>query len=681
MRERGGAMTSGRTRILVTSAVAIGLLATPVLWTPLAFANGESRAAVLTTWLVIPILPLVGAWVARRRPENPVGWLLLTIGVAQTLGMLHGQVVISATTNDWNDTAIGWLLWSGGPLWIFGLPLFPLVLLLFPDGRPPSPRWRPAVWLAGLGPALVLLGGLAPGPFPGEEVTVDNPAGIPGLELLSLVASAGLLLVVVAVVLAAASLVVRWRRSTGVERLQLRWVVFAVAVTAVVVLAGLPTPSGSAVELLGLLMVLGGIPASIGVAVVRYRLYDLPVVINRTLVYGLATVVLLATYAALTAITLRVFAWNDTASALTATAVVAVLFSPVRDRAQQVVDRRLFGSRNDPYRALLDLGRDLEGFLPAEAVLEILADRVRHALRVPYAAVVLDNDSAARGAHTSGTPTEVTIATALRHRGEVVGHLVVSPRPPDESLATADREVLEAMAGQAGAAVQAARLHARVQASTARRVAAVEEERRRIRRDLHDGLGPGLAGIGLGLENVARRVRGAGDETSAELLARLRQEIQEAIDSVRGLVYGLRPPALDELGLEGALRTALPSAGGAMEVDLHVVGLEPAARLPAAVEVAAYRIAVEAITNAARHSQARRCTVAIERNGALMVSVSDDGSGLPDGWRAGVGVTSMRERAGELGGTLALLAGDEGGTRVLATLPLADLEPAEARHG
>lgn len=410
---------------------------------------------------------------------------------------------------------------------------------------------------------------------------------------------------------------------------------------------------------------------SIGVAVVRYRLYDLPVVINRTLVYGLAMTVLLVTYAGLTAITLRVLQWDDTASALTATAVVAVLFSPVRDRVQHLVNRRLFGSRGDPYDALLRLGRDLEAQLPTDTVLLVLADRVRQALRVPYAAVVLGDDPAGDPRHASGTPTDVAVTVALRHRGEVVGHLVVSPRPPDEDLASADREVLEAMAGQAGAAVQAARLQGQVQASTARRVTAVEEERRRIRRDLHDGLGPALAGIGLGLETAARRVGQAGDESTADLLDRLHRETQGAIGSVRGLVYGLRPPALDELGLEGALRAALGTTTGPMHVDLRVDGLGPTERLPAAVEVAAFRIAIEAVANAARHGKARMCTVEVVNNGAVTVSVSDDGSGLPDGWRAGVGVTSMRERAGELGGSVSLTSTAGRGTNVLATLPVA----------
>lgn len=526
----------------------------------------------------------------------------------------------------------------------------------------------------------MLLALLAPGPIPGGDIVVDNPAGVPGFGFLTVAAQGGLLLVAVAVGVAAASLVVRWRRSTGIERLQLRWVVFAVTVTAAVVLVALPTPHGSALEVLGLLLALGGIPAAIGIAVVRYRLYDLPVVINRTVVYGLATVVLLGLYAGLTAATVRLLAWNDTASALTATAVVAVLFSPVRDRAQQFVDRRLFGARSDPYAALLRLGRDLESYLPADTVLQLLVERVRHAVRVPYAAVLLDGASGRDQHHASGSRTATVIAVALRHRGELVGHLSVSPRPPDEDLATADREVLEAMAAQAGAAVQAARLHARVQASTARRVAAVEEERRRVRRDLHDGLGPALAGIGLGLENAARRVRPT-DEATADLLIRLTEEVQGAIGSVRGLVYGLRPPALDELGLEGALRTALTTPTEGMNVDLHVDGLETTERLPAAVEVAAYRIAVEAVANAHRHGGARRCSVTIVDNGALTVTVSDDGGGLPHDWRAGVGITSMRERTGELGGTLTLLPREGGGTEVVATLPITQTDRGEVIHG
>ena len=260
-------------------------------------------------------------------------------------------------------------------------------------------------------------------------------------------------------------------------------------------------------------------------------------------------------------------------------------------------------------------------------------------------------------------------ATGVSRRSH--GELVLGRRGSGEPFGLADRRLLEDLARQAAAAVHAVRLTADLQRSRQRLVSAREEERRRLRRDLHDGLGPTLAALGLKLETARSRL--SGDPRADALLADLAERTQRAVSDIRQLVYALRPPALDELGLLGALRQ-VASAAGAPASHGSGVGLEMPDRLPplpAAVEVATYRVAQEALTNVVRHSRARACTIRLQVAGAaLRLSIEDDGCGLPANHRAGVGLASMRERAEELGGTFDIEPRPGGGTCVQVVLPL-----------
>jgi signal transduction histidine kinase len=252
---------------------------------------------------------------------------------------------------------------------------------------------------------------------------------------------------------------------------------------------------------------------------------------------------------------------------------------------------------------------------------------------------------------------------------ETVGRLLVGNRAPGEQLGPDDERLLADLARQAGPAAHAVALRQALDASRADLVTMQEEERRRLRRDLHDGLGPTLAGLTLGLDTA--RALSPGQAELQELLGRLKAETQRAVADVRRIVYGLRPPALDELGLAGSLREEigrLRCEAPALTVTLEAAGA--LADLPAAVEVACYRIATEALTNVARHAQATRCLVRIRLGHNLEVEVSDDGAGLPDGWRAGVGIASMRERVAELGGDVVIAPVTPHGTRITARLPV-----------
>jgi signal transduction histidine kinase len=357
--------------------------------------------------------------------------------------------------------------------------------------------------------------------------------------------------------------------------------------------------------------------------------------------------------------------------------VVAVLFAPLRERLQRGENRLMYGERDDPYAVLSHLRQRLESTLAPDAVLPAVAQTVKEALKLPYAEIQLKRKDGFETAAAAGDPVDHPVEVPLVYGGETVGRLILGPRAGDETFGPADRQLLEDLAHQIGVAAhavrltdEALRLSADLQRSRERLVAAREEERRRLRRDLHDGLGPQLAGLTMTAE-AARDLVSTDPERAKELLGDLMERAQAAVSDVRHLVYALRPPALDALGLLGALRAHADhhDNGG---VRVTVEAPEQLPPLPAAVEVAAYRIALEAITNAERHADARSCAVRVSLDkdaDALRVEIVDDGRGIGEDGGTGVGLSSMRERAAELGGWCTVAALDSGGTRVSAYLP------------
>jgi signal transduction histidine kinase len=344
----------------------------------------------------------------------------------------------------------------------------------------------------------------------------------------------------------------------------------------------------------------------------------------------------------------------------------------------------MYGDRDDPDRALRRLGQRLEASLDPQTVLPTLVEAVADALRSPYVAIELDGDSGARlgAVHGSvpldaGGPREL-VRLPIAYHGREVGRLALSPRGPGERFGAADERLLADLARQAAPAVEGVRLTADLRRSREELVATREEERRRLRRDLHDELGPSLAGTLMKL-GAARSLLDADPERSRELLDSLQADTRGMIDEIRRIAHNLRPPALDELGLAGALRQhAATFDGGPSERPLRVVFDAPddLPPLPAGVEVAALRIALEGLTNATRHSGASRALVRLAMDGdALVVSVTDDGVGVPHDAAPGVGLTSMRERADELGGSLDIVAVEGGGTAVVARLPVVAGQP------
>jgi signal transduction histidine kinase len=339
---------------------------------------------------------------------------------------------------------------------------------------------------------------------------------------------------------------------------------------------------------------------------------------------------------------------------------------------QRSVNRLLYGQRDEPYAAISTLGRRLgEAIAPTE-VLPAMVETIADALRLPYVAVELAPPAAGPAAF-HGTPAAgVALRLPLVHGGERVGTLVLGARAHGEPLGEADRRLLEDFARHAAAAASGVALSAEVQRSRERLVTAREEERRRLSGDLHDGLGPTLAGAILTIE-AARGLASRDPAAVDELLDRAAASIETTVADIRRLVYGLRPPALDQLGLIGALhqQASALSTGGDRQVACDVLAPDPMPPLPAAVEVAVFRIVQEALTNVARHAEARHASVLITIDGALLLEIGDDGRGLRADRQAGVGLTSMRERTAELGGSFDIDSAPNGGTTVKVRLPIA----------
>jgi signal transduction histidine kinase len=355
-----------------------------------------------------------------------------------------------------------------------------------------------------------------------------------------------------------------------------------------------------------------------------------------------------------------------------------LVYAPLRTRLWRLVHGAMKGERGDPYRVVSRLARRLESTAePADQLLEVAA-AVRRAFRTSYVGVEIFQSDGSRLLVEDGAAPADAEAMPIAYRGEQIGRLLL-PRAPRASLRQADERLLADVVRQAAAAARADRLAVELQAGRQRAVTAVEDERRRLRNELHDGLGPALAAIASRVD-TARLVAARDTAEADRLLEQARAEITATLADVRRLVYGLRPPALDDVGLVGAIRQQvdrLSPPGLTCTVDAPA---DPAdlPGLPAAVEVAALRIVTEALSNVVRHAGATTCAVTLVRaGGELRVEVRDDGAGIEPGTPAGVGLVSLRERAAELGGSCAIERAPTGGTVVRAVLPVGPPGPAE----
>lgn len=688
--ERGSA---GRLAWAIASAAIVSAVLGFVLEIYFAVASGDSSrliSHVAFNPFVTAAYALVGVPVAARHTKNPIGWIFLAVSAIfalNILGSAYGDI-LAAMENSGVLPSSGFAEWMDIWFWLPAIILPTVyVFLLFPDGRLLSPRWRIVSWSAALGLVLTSLAlALHPGPLE-SWATGPNPYGVAGAEeLLEGLLNIGGTLLGVGFIGGVAAFFLRYRRSQGIERKQMKWLAYAlVLLIAGFIAQGITWylwPDNALVTELGIALsnlTLLGIAAAASVAILRYRLYDIDLVINRTLVYALLTGIIVLIYGlVLGGLGVLFQTQSNTILSLFATILIAILFQPLRNSLQRAVNRVFYGQRDDPLGALSQLGRRLESAMAPGVVLPTLVETIAHTLRLPYVAILIRTGDGYQLAAQAGVKAEDSITFPLVYQGETIGQLIASPRAPGEAFNHQDLPLLENIALQAGPAVHAVQLTAELQRSRLRLVSTREEERRRLRRDLHDGLGATLAALHLETGVLRRSIREDPDKAEA-LAEEFKTEIRAAIDDIRRLVYELRPPMLDQLGLVAAVRAHAAqynrSSGNETKLQIEIHAPEELPPLPAAVEVAAYRVFQEALTNVVHHSHARRCQVRISMGDALILEVEDDGVGFPSKHRipTGLGLLSMHERAQELGGSCVIEPSPGKGTRVVATLPLLEV--------
>jgi len=602
-------------------------------------------------------LPPVGALLVRRRPRNAAGWVLLVSGSLIGVQALTKQWAFHGGVADpgslpLTEVATFFAAWTFAGYW----PLITLLPLLFPDGRAPSRRWRRfAQVVLGAQVAAALAAGFRPGDVDGiEELTNPLAVHVIPVDVFHVVQMVGAYVgFLVAAPACLVALALRQRGAEGRERAQLQWLLLGFVVAVVGVLASLPVGAwlGQTAEDLTMAAGLLAVPAAVLVAVLRAGLFDVQLVVNRALVYLGLTLVGLALWAVVVVVA-------GTSSGPLVAAGVAVVATLARGRAQGLVDRWLFGARRDPYRVVASVGAALDTALDVGAAVRTLLATVRAELRLPSLRVVAADGTVLA---ESGRPVAEVESLALSDGGRSFGALEVGHRFRGEQWRAEEASLLAEVVRRLAGVLHAASLAEDVQRSRERIVTAREEERRRLRRDLHDGLGPMLAGMALQVDSLGRALPDE-ERVRAE---RLRGRMQEAVAEVRRIVDDLRPASLDELGLEGALEQLLDDDRVLLDLDAEAL-----LGLPAAVEVAAYRVVAEATTNALRHSGATQVRVGATREGSeLQVTVDDDGHGFDGQPGRGVGLRSMEERAAELGGRCSITSTSRG-TTVVARLPL-----------
>jgi signal transduction histidine kinase len=478
------------------------------------------------------------------------------------------------------------------------------------------------------------------------------------------------------------------------SRAQLRWAGLGVLCIALSVLIGSTSGFGIYPPLLrqffGALdpLLLLAFPLTLAIAILRYRLFDIDLILSRALVYGALTLCVIGLYVGIVSYLGALLRSEDNLIAsLIATGIVAVAFQPLRAWLQRGVERLLFGQRDEPYRVIATLGRQLEGSGAPHDVYSAIVATIGQSLKLPYVAISNADEAQPRAVFQApDSPAPIQFQRLpLSYNQQPLGTLIVALRSGEAQFAQAEQKLLADLTRQSAIAVYAAQLTAALQRSRERIVHAREEERRRLRRDLHDGLGPQLASQALTLDVVAKRLRDDPERAAALLLA-AREQMQQAVGDIRDLIYGLRPPVLDDLGLNGAIAEfvdRLRQQPASPQFNLQLPPQET--HLPAAVEVAAYRIVQEALTNVLRHAHAKTCTIHMAVSAAsatlstagepaqLRLTISDDGVGIAADQLSGVGLQSMRERSEELGGQLTITAERSGGTRIVAVLPIAEV--------
>ncbi len=674
-------------------AVAVALLAAATVVTYATEVAKDEGIWALFMWAIVAVFGTTGGLIASRQPRNPIGWLFLVAAVSAGVASLSGSYAEYYVATREGPA------WLGGAAAVYGdLSWMPFILLpatfllaLFPDGHLLSERWRPIAWCAGLGMAGgFVVGTMRPGPV-ADNPAIVNPFGVDS-PLIGILDGVTLLMVAVGMVGSSVSLILRFRRAGSEERQQIKWLALAGAVAVVTIVVGVLTYEVLGERIADVMMMLSimGLPVAAGIAILRYRLYDIDVVINKTVVFAVLAGFITAVYAGVVVGLGRLLPVGEgnLGLAIAATALVAVAFEPVRVRVQHWANRLVYGRRATPYEALAAMtGKLGESADPGSALTEaarLLAEGTGAAQSVVWVTQEGMLVPRATGGDVEGAPTPVkldgnalpeldgALFQAVRHEGQLVGALSLAKRP-GEGISSADRRLVEELAGQAALLLANTRLRSRLsdrldelRTSRQRMLAAHDQARHTLERDLHDGAQQELVALKVKL-GLARTI--ATKEDAPAVASRLAEAVavaDHAVDTLRDVARGIYPPLLESEGLAAAL------SAQARRADLAVTVLDrTGTRYSREIEATAYFCVKEALTNAALHANAEHAHVELDgSDAALTVVVSDDGIGFdPDLTSPGDGLTHMGDRADAAGGSLVVDSQPGHGTTLTVILP------------
>jgi signal transduction histidine kinase len=633
-----------------------------------AVARTEPATSTSLPGLLLAAAAVVVLW---ARPGHLVGRLLGVIAVAWSLdGALYGWVAFSLARDLPGTDLAYWFVARVGAFLLSGLVA---LLLVYPTGGLLPGRGR-RVAVAVVAASLALPVGLLLAPdsvvfAAGEPVGSTELVHLPISDATAEAVLRGCQLLTFASIVAAVALVwVRHRGADPHERTQLRWLLWAGIMCVLMVLAAVTLSVGGIVTTIFLDLAVAALAVSVTIGLLRPGLGDVDALVAWTLTTAVVAAIVVAVDLAVLAAGTALL--GDRLDQRDVTLVVLVLavvvYGPLRSWLGGLVHRLLLGRRSDRYGAVSALAARLETIGTVDEQLPALASAVADTFKVRHVRVeVLTPDGGLLSA-SHGTPPAEVQEIDIAYQAERIGLLVLPAQGYRSMLSRRDQGLLVDLVRQAAVAIRARLLATELQASRERLVLGREDDRRRIRRDLHDGLGPVLGGVALRLQAAGNAVD-TDPARARELVGLARTEVSDALDDVRRLVHDLRPPALDDLGLEAAVRQQADRVRS--EVDVEVTA-EGATGLPAAVEVAAYRIVSEALANVVKHAGAHHVDVRLEGDAtALTVTVADDGRGIGPDVTAGVGLLSLRERAEELGGRCEVTCPEAGGTTVHAVLP------------
>jgi signal transduction histidine kinase len=704
--ESHGAMTDARRARLVLHARIVTGLTVLGLAAGLWLSTIDQAPNDLGWFAGFGLFPVVGYLMATRRPDNSLSWIMLAIGGAMALGALLEGYSGYAVHGGFGGRELGLIAVSlNNPMWVpvVGLPAT-FLLLLFPDGHLPSRRWRWFARILGASMVIIYLAiVLAPGKF-GEEIptyaNVRNPLGVEWLGPVLAVALGSIIILPIGVIGSLVALVQRFRRSTGIERLQLRWLVTAAAIVAILYTVALLIGFGGAwtaneqptwMTVLQNVAVFsfGLIPIAIGVSVLRYHLFDIDVVINRALLLGALAVFIAAVYVAVVVgVGALVGSRADPILSAAAAAIVALAFQPARSRAQRFADRLVYGERAAPYEVLSEFSERLGNAYATDELLPRMARALAGgtgAIRAdvwvriadeltPEATWPHDAEPLARLAaeeDDEGHVSSSEMREPIRHQGELLGALSIVKKP-GESITPTEEKLVRDLAAQAGLVMRNVALTEQLmdhieqlRASRQRLVNAQDEERRKLERNLHDGAQQQLVALSVKLR-LAEALVERDPEKTRSMLGDLQTETGQAIEDLRDLARGIYPPLLADKGLVAALEAQ--ARKGSIETSVRA---ENVTRYPQQVEAAVYFCALEALTNVAKYSGATSAEVRLaQSNGSLLFEVSDHGAGFDlDRTTYGTGLRGMADRVEAIGGTLEILSTPGVGTSVSGRIP------------